>query len=350
MYTSREQVQDELRSTKVDEKERRKLIEIFNRFQTQSDDSSEAEETDPAKDDWIHELSEDNILRIQQSDDDIIETLPAKLIEEFEEFLKTENVAKSVQIWTPWWESADVSGLQLSTAGTALVQEMENRGGKLNALIPKLPETPIPRLESLTKASVISESIRWQLLQVYLVYCYIMRRYNGDWKWDAAENLRTILNNLAMCFDAKNIPLSSAEQTVQEFIEVATAPPIGSSNERHFLITIVLRDVLKLITDGRSVMILALNDFATMVTQVRREIRGKHKKDPIHQRLKSGERKMTFLLAWVNCANNNSQLEVFLLETQKIAESLNQGMKTRKQVEVIVDEIEKPTGTLITEL
>lgn len=177
----RDQVKRELKSTQVDEEEKRKLFEIFNRFQNQKDSSSEDDQQSESSPEWIDQLTEEDILKIHQVKDifkqttgidlesqedvDLSEKLPASLVQEFEDLLKTENAHKMVEVFTPWWESPEAEGLQLSSSGTALVQELETRNKDLTQSLPKLPETPIPQLQSLTKAQVLSESLRWQLLQ-----------------------------------------------------------------------------------------------------------------------------------------------------------------------------------------
>jgi len=101
-----------------------------------------------------------------QEDIDLSEKLPVSLVQEFEDLLRTENAHKLVEVFTPWWESPEAEGLQLSNSGIALVQELETGSKDLTQSLPKLPETPIPQLQSLTKTPVLSESLRWQLLQV----------------------------------------------------------------------------------------------------------------------------------------------------------------------------------------
>lgn len=112
----------------------------------------------------------------------------------------------------------------------------------------------------------------------------------------------------------------------------------------------VLKDAMMMISKGRSVMILALSDFTNLITHVRTKIRVKCKKDPVINRLKCGIRKLTFLLSWVNSPRSDQQLEVLLLEIQQVSGTLSEGLITRKPIEVISKEQDKPSRTLITEL
>lgn len=67
------------------------------------------------------------------------------------------------------------------------------------------------------------------------VYCFVLRRYNGDWKWDALA-LSHLLTALCSCFDAEKMPLDNAHQAVQEAVSSAMIPPIGTASDKslHF--------------------------------------------------------------------------------------------------------------------
>jgi hypothetical protein len=134
--------------------------------------------------------------------------------------------------WDPWWETDAAAALQLNAAGQRVVQDLDQlhptvhnqqqqqqqqrlqqrRGGdgisrsvvsaaaagaegaEESAGLPQPPEEAIPTLQMLAgKGHKPSPLLPWQLLQLLVAYCAVLRQFNGDPEveggWEAAQLL-----------------------------------------------------------------------------------------------------------------------------------------------------------------
>lgn len=95
---------------------------------------------------------------------DVRELVPSELVAAFDHQLQIGFQSDVMPQFVPWWELDAIENLNLSETGMALIQSMD-RDSKLDGNLPRPPQAPIPKLETLMKGSA-SPTIKWQLLQV----------------------------------------------------------------------------------------------------------------------------------------------------------------------------------------
>lgn len=140
--------------------------------------------------------------------------LTPELMRELEALSVRGHLSHLVQPWEPWWESDAAAALQLNTAGQRVIQDMQQLhqqvqhqqtaaqdvsgavGGSTEVAkgLPQPSEEALPTLQQLAgQAHRPSVMLPWQLLQLLVAYCAVMRQYNGDPQaeggWEAAQQL-----------------------------------------------------------------------------------------------------------------------------------------------------------------
>lgn len=73
-------------------------------------------------------------------------------------------------------------------------------------------------------------SLPLQELKDRFGYAFVLRRYNGDWKWDMGS-VSDILIHLCTCFDPQQ-RLDAPETILHELLSQVIVPPLGSANEK----------------------------------------------------------------------------------------------------------------------
>lgn len=127
------------------------------------------------------------------------------------------HLSHLVKPWEPWWESDAAAALQLNTAGQRVIQDMQQLHQQVQQQqtaaqdvssvvsaagdstdvakgLPQPSEEALPTLQQLAgQAHRPSVMLPWQLLQLLVAYCSVMRQYNGDPQaeggWEAAQQL-----------------------------------------------------------------------------------------------------------------------------------------------------------------
>ncbi|GIL79543.1 hypothetical protein Vretimale_12226 [Volvox reticuliferus] len=180
-------------------------------------------------------------------------------------------------------------------------------------VLPPPPPERLPPLSSLTRAAP-SPLLTWHLVELLYSYCHVMRRFNGEWAHDpgaAAAILLSLTDVLAVVpapagrrnpqlrsgptaaavsssaaaaaaaaggtvgapgsaegdeedgEAATRLPRTAAEACMHG-VERACVPPIGTSKDRPYAVS-VLYDVAALLENGRSSVLLALEDSRRLV-------------------------------------------------------------------------------------
>lgn len=149
--------------------------------------------------------------------------LTPELVAELESLSLRGQLSHLVTPWEPWWHTDTAAALQLSAAGQRVVQDMEqlhqrvrqqqgssaagtaegtlggpsgsNQGAREpGSGVPVPSEEPLPTLQQLAgQAYRPSLLLPWQLLQLLVAYCAVMRQFNGEPEaeggWEAAQQL-----------------------------------------------------------------------------------------------------------------------------------------------------------------
>lgn len=137
--------------------------------------------------------------------------LTPEVIQEIESLSLRGQLSHLVTPWEPWWYTDTAAALQLNTAGQRIVQDMQelhtqvqqqqqqqlgNRAGPVcspgvatssrsigrDASGAPLPSgEPLPSMQELAgQAHRPSQLLPWQLLQLLVAYCAVMRQFNGE--------------------------------------------------------------------------------------------------------------------------------------------------------------------------
>ncbi|KAA6430017.1 MAG: hypothetical protein FRX49_00448 [Trebouxia sp. A1-2] len=291
----RDNVSAHLESAQTSDSERQHILSILQRFQ-QDDGSDHAAHQSSNAD---SEQDDDNDLAISeallqklslsegQEDLDINEEdLTAGELQAFKRAVASGRLNNMVQIWTPWWNLPEAGTVQLSASGAhrMSVQDQEN-GGAATAVsgLPAAPSQPLPLLASLTNV-LPSPLLQWQLLDILYTYCFVMRLYNGDYSSDPQEAAMTALQvsstleaacsssasqlkqqqgSLAGAQAAPRAPPVSASEALLQCAERVCSPAVAGSVGRYTAIGL-LQDVASLVQNGKSVVILVLNDLRNL--------------------------------------------------------------------------------------
>lgn len=293
---------------------------------------------------------------------------------ELESLSLREQLSHLVTPWEPWWHTDTAAALQLNTAGQRVVQDMEqlhqharqqpqhtgtaahssaagtaklsntpasavpsssSQGAREpGSGVPLPSEEPLPTLEQLAgQAHRPSLLLPWQLLQLLVAYCAVMRQFNGEPEgeggWEAAQQLLLLAPPLLQaalvgtskgggcrssgadtaaaapanqtqqqpgpsvplpgsvqgaCMQlldaaaAVDAPSTCASDRLQEQL-AAVAAAVGSSGggaptqERRALLHVATADALKLLQMGRSAVVLALTDSHRMLMAAKDQVK-----------------------------------------------------------------------------
>lgn len=301
--------------------------------------------------------------------------LTPELVAELESLSLRGQLSHLVTPWEPWWHTDTAAALQLNTCGQRVVQDMEQlhqharqqprhtgtaaHGSAAGAAkltntpagavpssssqdarepgsgVPLPSEEPLPTLQQLAgQAHRPSLLLPWQLLQLLVVYCAVMRQFNGEpdgeGGWEAAQQLLLLAPPLLQaalvstskgggrssgadtaaaapanqtqqqqqpgqsvplpgsvqgaCMQlldaaaAADAPSTCASDRLQEQL-AAVAAAVGSSGggaptpERRALLQVATADALKLLQMGRSAVVLALTDSRRMLMAAKDKVK-----------------------------------------------------------------------------
>jgi hypothetical protein len=137
--------------------------------------------------------------------------------------------ARLVTPWSPWWEGdagAAAAQLRLSATGQLAVQELrqqhpqhqqqQHRPACGPGGLPAAPQQPLPSLRALAgPRHAPSPLLPWQLLQLLVAYCGVLRTFNGepggaDDGLEAGEQLLGLAPPLAQALQAAAAAVSSS--------------------------------------------------------------------------------------------------------------------------------------------
>lgn len=298
--------------------------------------------------------------------------LTPELVAELESLSLRGQLSHLVTPWEPWWHTDTAAALQLNAAGQRVVQDMEqlhqhvrqqqgssivagaakgthtpagagpagsNQGTReLGSGVPMPSEEPLPTLGQLAgQAHRPSLLLPWQLLQLLVAYCAVMRQFNGEPEaaggWEAAQQLLLLappllqaalvgtskggaLSRSSDADTAAAAPASPSQQQQQqpspsipppgsvqaacmqllEAAAAADAPLTWSSDrlqeqlaavagavssscggapspERRALLQVATADALKLLQLGRPAVVLALTDSRRMLSAAKEQVK-----------------------------------------------------------------------------
>ncbi|KAL4452311.1 hypothetical protein ABPG75_007973 [Micractinium tetrahymenae] len=406
----------ELKSISAGEEERRHMVEILQRLHLQEvegGDGGSSEEESEEEGEEGGGLSQQTLHRLlaktQAAGGELevaAEDLSPEELAAFHRALAAGELSGAVHPWQPWWLSEEAAQLELGASGTPLVaehaagaaaagqqgsgvqqgavqQQAQQQSDRVDGLaggsgLPPPPSRPLPPLAALTRAAP-SPLLRYQLLDLLYAYCFTLRRYNGDYQWEAADAADTLFALSAVLAATAPGPAAAgstaaggsdagagsssggggdasagAAPVLLGCVQRACQPPVGSHDARGFAVS-VLSDVAAMLQLGRPVVLTALMDATRLVEAARQQLeagsegRGaakegsgasekehKQRQMELRRRLVAAERKLLFFLSWAN-EQPPEAYELLALaaagEHQKHAAALQEGQSRQHAVQ-----------------
>ncbi|CAA7034894.1 unnamed protein product [Microthlaspi erraticum] len=345
----RENVVNELQQVRSDDQTKTKMLEILKRFH------SEEEEEDWGIDSMDDEgsgltLPEEIIQKILTGDEVNLDDLSLEERIGFQRALASGELSKLIEPWKPWWLRPSARTISLGIGGTQLVQcvaeeEEEEEEAKMVSEIPRGPETPLMSLSKLSSTNP-SPLLPLHLLDIVYSYCFTLRIYNGEWESDS-------LGSATMALTVSSVlGQTSQPETIKEVMSFCLEQTCSSAYKNlggglKFGLNLV-DDVVHLLSLGNAALVCLLCDLQRLIQCAIQE--GKSAGRDLKKRLKFAERKVFFMMCWVNeqtpevwsalessvMAEKNSMVE---LNDHKGFQDVKKKSLTRKGG-VVIEEIE----------
>ena len=205
---------------------------------------------------------------------------------------------QAVDAWVPWWESGDVRDVRLSSAGTRLVEVVDD--DDLDSAVPVIMEA-IPPLSSLTSKEP-ADVVLLFVVDVLFWYCLVLRAFNGDLELGGDELVRAIAEHSAAIGSGEGSGASEGRRPDDEpelrafaegLLDRCEASGFFDGPAARGVAAGVLNDVATLCSLRRTGVLMGLSD-ALAAARAAKEVAGRRR------RATAVERKLVFLLSWAN--------------------------------------------------
>ncbi|CAG8448485.1 6654_t:CDS:2 [Ambispora gerdemannii] len=335
---------EEIKSKSVDDEEKRKMIELLQRFEREGDEMAAEEMMDEADEEV--ENNEDLTERFKNLDIESVsfETIWSrlnarereKIEQEFEKISRTgkmgdltTEIASEIKLWQPWWVTTQGDTMQ-STKIQSLEGEEETRRNSHELSILE----NIQPLEELTKTPP-DPAIVFHLVNILFAYAHTCRYLNGE-IFEDSQGTCHILWDLSSSLSSKTtFVYENVSEAISENLRtIAEKPKYTQSPE--FMIT-VLKDLMDILTSANNVL-KALTDLHdlfhnisstspdtaavnTSLTQKNQQSRRERKQAFL------SEKKIYFYLVYVNSVLKEN---IELLEGLKYAVELDRHTRRRE--------------------
>ncbi|KAG0168790.1 hypothetical protein DFQ28_001926 [Apophysomyces sp. BC1034] len=240
----KDNVTAEIQSRNLDDAGRRRMMEMLQRFESENDAAAEEEDEDENdEENFAKRFSE---LDIENADaSDLWEKLLPEERIEFEKLISNMEQQQSDVDWLelpeykPWW--------QQSRKMVQFADETSN--------VPELP-LPLPDFTTMYK-STAKPSVRlvWNLLNIIMTYCYLMRHSMGE-PFEDADNTVKVVESLSVLFStATDCAYSTVADVLVDMVERINSLEKESSqqlsshysNKQSELQVMLLDDILALL-------------------------------------------------------------------------------------------------------
>lgn len=297
----RENVVDELRQVRSDDQTKTKMLEILKRFHSEEEEGEDWG-TDSITDDEGSGLTlpEEIIQKILTGDEVNIEDLSLEERKGFQRALASGELSKMIEPWKPWWLRPSARTISLGTGGTQLVQcvaeeEEEEEEAAMVSEIPRGPDTPLLSLSKLSSTNP-SPLLPLHLLDIVYSYCFTLRIYNGEWQSDSLGSATMVLTVSSV------LGQNSQPESVKEVLSFCLEKTCSSAYKNlggglKFGLNLV-DDVVHLLSLGNAALVCLLCDLHRLIHGAIEE--GKSAGRDLKKKLKLAERKVYFVMCWVN--------------------------------------------------
>nr|XP_043629454.1 zinc finger HIT domain-containing protein 2 [Erigeron canadensis] len=296
----RDNVMGEMQHLESGDETKQKMLDILKRFH-----SEELEQDDGVDDDGLSDsgLSEETVQKIMSGVQISFEDLSTKEKKQFQRAVASGELSKLIEPWEPWWLKPAASAISLSAKGTQRVQpvtKQENDPLDHTHEVPPGPEIALPSVNKLT-SSEPSPLLAIHLVDILYSYCFTLRLYNGDWESDPIGSASVILS-ISLVLGQGGQP-ETVSEAISYCLEQTCSPAFRHMGGSQFGLG-VLDDVTSLLSLGGDALVCGICDLHRMMSVALREVKMEKtldiKRREIKGKLKSGERKVYFLMCWVH--------------------------------------------------
>lgn len=295
----RDNVEEELRLMKPDDETKQKMLDILKRFHSEEEMTNMDQDDSYSSDEADSSLSEETVLKILSGGEINFDDLSLEEKKRFQRAIASGELSKRIEPWDPWWLKPSARTLSLTQEGTQLIQPLDRQETVSSSPsdIPPGPETPLPSVKNLTSTKP-SPLLDCHLIDILYSYCFTLRLYNGDWQSDGIGSAMVVLS-VSSVLGQSGQPKSISE-ALYHCLEQTCSPAFKHMGGLKFGLGL-LDDVASLLSLGRPALILSLCDLRRLIQAGEREANEvKPRKSEIRSRLKLAEKKIYFIMCWVN--------------------------------------------------
>ncbi|XP_078447860.1 HIT-type Zinc finger family protein [Wolffia australiana] len=292
----KENVMGEMRQMMQDSETKRKTLEMLKRVHLQEAEeeliSDEAEET---------VLSQETIDKVLAGSDLKLEDLSVEERKLFQRAIASGALSKMIEPWEPWWLKPSAGAITLREDGSQRVRPVSGPDPVASfSGIPLGPETPLPPLSELTSRAP-SPLLPVHFLEILYSYCFTLRLYNGDWGDDYLGAALVAVTMSPVLAEERD--LSTVAEVLSLCLERTCSSEFKHAGGVH-LGQIILNDIICLLRLGRAALICLLCDLRRLVDAAETYLKSEKvkvlKKGETRRRLKRADKKVYFLMCWIN--------------------------------------------------
>ncbi|KAL8256113.1 hypothetical protein R6Q59_031180 [Mikania micrantha] len=296
----RDNVMEEMQQLEPGDDTKLKMLDILKRFHSEEEAESMIDDDDGSGD---SALSEETIQKIMSGVEISFDDLSTEEKKHFQRAVASGELSKLIKPWEPWWLKPSARTISLSREGTQRVQPIAKHEPDLSDHtheIPPGPETALPPVSKLSSTEP-SPLLAIHLVDILYSYCFTLRLYNGDWESDPVDSA-TVFLTISLVLGQSGQPETISE-VLSHCLEQTCSPAFRHMGGPHFGLGI-LDDVASLLSLGGDGLICALCDTHRMLKAGLKEVKMEKTRDvkrtEMKAKLKSGERKVYFLMCWVH--------------------------------------------------
>ncbi|KAF7721801.1 hypothetical protein EC973_004126 [Apophysomyces ossiformis] len=303
----KDNVTAEIQSRSLDETSRRRMMDMLRRFERENDEAAEDEEDDDDEDHFIKRFAGIDIENVDAND--LWDKLSPEERHEFEQLISKMEQHQAVTDWVelpeyhPWWKRT-----------RKMVQTSDERTDD----IPPLP-TPLPDFTKMCRSTTRPNvHLLWNLLNIVMTYCYLMRRSMGEPLEDVDDTVE-VIESLSVLFSTAtdNVYSNVADILVDVVEHILNSEKQSDqqlstpdSSQRSELQLLLLDDILALLERGDFVR--AAADMWRILQQLTHRMKKK--------KIMLAARKAQFYLAFAAYASRHvADTELSSFENVKIA-------------------------------
>ncbi|KAI3687428.1 hypothetical protein L1987_81124 [Smallanthus sonchifolius] len=294
----RDNVMEEMQQLEAGDDTKQKMLDILKRFH--SEESAESLDDDGSAD---SALSEETIQKVMSGVQISFDDLSTDEKKHFQRAVASGELSKLIEPWEPWWLKPSARTISLSPEGTQRVQPItKQEQGPSDAAreVPPGPETALPPVNKLSSTEP-SPLLAIHLVDILYSYCFTLRLYNGDWESDPMGSTMVVLS-ISFVLGQSGQP-ETVTEALSYCLEQTCSPAFRHMGGSQFGLG-VLDDVASMLSLGGDGLVCGLCDLHRMMKAGLREVKTEKarnvKRTEMQRKLKSGERKVYFLMCWVH--------------------------------------------------